>query len=67
MKDDQGYLCCQLSQSELSSMAGICRETVSRIIKQFKEDNLLDVKRSKILIKDIERFKSCYLNKIYVK
>lgn len=62
--DDKGFLICQLSRSELSSLTGICRETVSRTIKQFKENNILDVKHRKILIKDIEKLKSNCLNQL---
>ncbi len=62
-RDDHGQMTCQLPQSELSSLAGICRETVSRTIKRFKQEGILDVRGRKMVIKDIERLQSRGFNK----
>ena len=53
----QGAPVCQLSQNEIMSLAGIARETVSRILRKFKEDGLVSVSRCNIHIQDMERLK----------
>jgi CRP/FNR family transcriptional regulator, cyclic AMP receptor protein len=56
--DDKGNTVCQLSQNEITSLAGTCRETVSRTLNKFKKDNVITIERKKILILDIEGLKS---------
>jgi CRP/FNR family transcriptional regulator, cyclic AMP receptor protein len=52
--DDKGNTVCQLSQNEITSLAGTCRETVSRTLNKFKKDKIITMERRKILILDIE-------------
>lgn len=47
-----------LSRQELANMIGTARETVSRILSQFKKEGALDISGKKIVIKDIEKLKS---------
>ncbi|MGB9713126.1 MAG: helix-turn-helix domain-containing protein [Dissulfurimicrobium sp.] len=56
--DKQGVPVCQLSQNEIMSLAGIARETVSRMLRKFKEEGLVSVSRCNIHIQDMERLKS---------
>jgi CRP/FNR family transcriptional regulator len=51
--DDKGNTVCQLSQNEIMSLAGTCRETVSRTLNKFKKDNIITIERRLVLIKDI--------------
>ena len=55
--DDKGNTVCQLSQNEITSLAGTCRETVSRTLNKFKKENILKIECRKILILDIEGLK----------
>jgi CRP/FNR family cyclic AMP-dependent transcriptional regulator len=55
--DDKGNTVCQLSQNEITSLAGTCRETVSRTLNKFKKDNIITIERRKILILDIDVLK----------
>lgn len=55
--DDKGNTVCQLSQNEITSLAGTCRETVSRTLNKFKKDKIITMERRKILILDIEGLK----------
>jgi CRP/FNR family transcriptional regulator, cyclic AMP receptor protein len=55
--DDKGNTVCQLSQNEITSLAGTCRETVSRMLNRFKKDKIITMERRKILILDIEGLK----------
>lgn len=55
--DDKGNTVCQLSQNEITSLAGTCRETVSRTLNKFKKENILKIERRKILIFDIKGLK----------
>jgi len=55
--DDRGNNICQLSQNEITSLAGTCRETVSRTLNKFKKDNIITVERRKVLILDIDGLK----------
>jgi CRP/FNR family transcriptional regulator, cyclic AMP receptor protein len=55
--DDKGNTMCQLSQAEITSLAGTCRETVSRTLNKFKKDNIITIERRKILILDVEGLK----------
>ncbi|MGC8736993.1 MAG: Crp/Fnr family transcriptional regulator [Dissulfurimicrobium sp.] len=56
--DKQGVPVCQLSQNEIMSLAGIARETVSRMLRKFKEEGLVSVSRCNIHIQDMERLKN---------
>lgn len=55
--DDEGNTVCQLSQNEITSLAGTCRETVSRTLNRFKKNTLITMDRRKILILDIDGLK----------
>jgi CRP/FNR family cyclic AMP-dependent transcriptional regulator len=55
--DDKGNTVCQLSQNEITSLAGTCRETVSRTLNKFKKDNIITIERRMILIRDIDGLK----------
>ena len=55
--DDKGNTVCQLSQNEITSLAGTRRETVSRMLNKFKKENILKIERHKILILDIKGLK----------
>ena len=55
--DDKGNTVCQLSQNEITSLAGTCRETVSRTLNKFKKENFLKIERRKILLLDIKGLK----------
>jgi CRP-like cAMP-binding protein len=55
--DRQGEPVCRLSQNEIMSLAGIARETVSRMLKKFKEEGVVSVSRCNIHINDMERLK----------
>ncbi len=46
-----------LTQEELSNMAGVSRETISRILNEFAKDGLLSVKRKQIIVKKPVRLK----------
>ncbi|WP_018248574.1 Crp/Fnr family transcriptional regulator [Orenia marismortui] len=46
-----------LTQQELANIIGTSRETVSRVLNKFKDDNLISVSRQKIVIKDLAGLK----------
>jgi hypothetical protein len=48
---------CPLSQKEITSLAGTCRETVFRTLNKFKKEKVLKIERSNILILDIKGLK----------
>jgi CRP-like cAMP-binding protein len=45
----------EISRENLASMAGMAIETVSRILSDFKEENLIDRNAGKITILDVSR------------
>jgi CRP/FNR family transcriptional regulator len=48
----------ELSRQELANMIGTARETVSRILSQFKKEGAIEISRKRIVIKDIKKLKS---------
>ncbi|MGF7185104.1 CRP/FNR family transcriptional regulator [Desulfitispora alkaliphila] len=56
--DDSGGINFTLSQQELANMIGSSRETVARILSDFKNDNLISVQRKRIIILDSEGLKN---------
>ncbi len=48
-----------LTQEELSNMAGVSRETISRILTEFEEKGFIDVGRKQIIVKNADK-----LNKV---
>lgn len=54
-KDDNIELKFELSRQELANMIGATRETVSRILSQFKKESSIDISGKKIVIKDIKK------------
>lgn len=46
-----------LSRLEIAELLGITQETSIRLLKSFKEDGILDIKRKEIIIKSIDRLK----------
>lgn len=47
---EQIEIAISLTQTDLANMIGTSRETVSRILSQFEEDNLITTSRKKIII-----------------
>ena len=45
----------QISRSDLADMTALCKESVIRILKQFKEEKMITLKGKKIEILDMER------------
>lgn len=45
------------SQEDLASLSGVCRETISRLLKEFKKSECLDIRKGKLIIKDFEKLK----------
>jgi CRP/FNR family transcriptional regulator len=45
------------TQDEIASLSGICRETVSRLLKKLKESDCIYTSKGKICIKDLEKLK----------
>lgn len=44
-----------ISREDLASFVGTARENVVRVLAQFKEDNILETKGRKIIIKDVDK------------
>ena len=53
-----------MTQDRLSAMLGVGRSYISRIIRRYKEDGIISVRRGRIFIHDIDRLraKSCGFN-----
>jgi len=53
-----------MTQDRLSAMLGVGRSYISRIIRRYKEDGIISVRRGRIFIHDIDRLraKSCGCN-----
>ncbi|MFC1558506.1 Crp/Fnr family transcriptional regulator [candidate division KSB1 bacterium] len=49
------------SQQDIASMAGTSRETVSRTLHLFINENLITKEGNKIIIEDLKKFKSLYI------
>lgn len=49
-----------LTQQDLANMIGTSRETISRILSDFKAEDLVDTSRQKILIKDLAKLKEMF-------
>ncbi len=58
VKSDGGVkLNLTLSRLEIAELLGITQETSIRLLKSFKEDGILDIKRKEIIIKSLNRLK----------
>lgn len=53
-----GHVLIPLTESDLAKRSGLSRETVSRLIRTFKDDRLADVRARGILIYDIDRLEA---------
>ncbi len=55
-----------LTQERLSAMLGVGRSYVSRVVRSYKSENILTVKRGRMIIHDADRLaaKSCGCNDI---
>ncbi len=51
----------EISHQELANLAGLTRETVTRALNRFKRQGVIDIKRKKIIIKDLEKIKEFVL------
>lgn len=59
VKKDGGIrLNLKMSRLEIAELLGITQETSIRLLKSFKEDGILEIKRKEIIIKSPERLKS---------
>lgn len=47
-----------LSRLEIAELLGITQETSIRLLKSFKEEGILDIKRKEIIIKSLEKLKA---------
>lgn len=57
MTDGKIRLTLNLSRLEIAEILGITQETSIRLLKAFKEEGILDIKRKEIIIKSMERLK----------
>lgn len=58
VKEDGGVkLNLTLSRLEIAELLGITQETSIRLLKSFKEDGILDIRRKEIIIKSMSRLK----------
>lgn len=48
-------ICLNVSRSDLANIAGIAQENVVRLLKEFKNEGILETDGRKIIIKDIKR------------
>lgn len=53
--DDMGNTVCPLSQTEITSLAGVCRETVCRTLNKLKAESIISVTYRKIIIHDSKK------------
>ena len=44
-----------MSREDLASLVGTARENILRILKEFKEDGIVETKGRKILVKDVDK------------
>lgn len=54
VKSPDGTLSVMMNETELATYTGLSRETINREIKKLKERDLVEVKRSEIIIKNQE-------------
>ncbi len=47
----------EISHQEIANLAGLTRETVTRVLNKFKKQGIVDTKKNKIFIKDFKKFK----------
>ncbi len=52
-----------ISQQEIADYIGASRETVSRALNSLRKINLIDIKRNKLLVYDLDKLKSYLENK----
>lgn len=45
---------CSLSRNEIASLAGTCRETVSRALTRLKKEGLVSIERRSVVIKNLD-------------
>ncbi|HEY4706168.1 MAG TPA: Crp/Fnr family transcriptional regulator, partial [Thermodesulfobacteriota bacterium] len=58
VKEDGGVrLNLTLSRLEIAELLGITQETSIRLLKSFKEEGLLEIRRKEIIIKSLSRLK----------
>ena len=46
------------TQEELADMSGLCRETVSRLLKKLKEEGCIETHKGSIVIKNLENLQN---------
>jgi CRP-like cAMP-binding protein len=51
----QGEIVLNISRTDLANIAGIAQENVTRLLKEFKNENILETQGRKIWIKDIRQ------------
>ncbi len=51
----------EVSHQELANLAGLTRETATRTLNRLKKEGIIDIKRKKIIIKDLEKIKEIIL------
>ncbi|HHL40785.1 MAG TPA: Crp/Fnr family transcriptional regulator [Deltaproteobacteria bacterium] len=56
--DGQVRLNLTLSRLEIAELLGITQETSIRLLKAFKDDGIIDIRRKEIIIKSVERLKA---------
>ncbi|MBI1911929.1 MAG: Crp/Fnr family transcriptional regulator [Deltaproteobacteria bacterium] len=60
VKEDGGVkLNLTLSRLEIAELLGITQETSIRLLKNFKEEGILEIKRKEIIIKSLAKLKEC--------
>jgi len=51
-----------LTQNEIASLSGVCRETVCRILSRLKKEGVLDIGQKQIVVKDLKKLQDYCLN-----
>ncbi len=46
-----------LTQNEIASLSGVCRETVCRLLSKLKKEGILDISQKQIIIKDLKKLR----------
>ncbi|WP_022671252.1 Crp/Fnr family transcriptional regulator [Hippea alviniae] len=52
-----------LTQNEIASLSGVCRETVCRILSRLKKEGILDIGQKQIVIKDLKKLQDYCSNR----
>lgn len=52
-------LTLMLSRLEIAELLGITQETSIRLLKSFKEEGIIDIRRKEIFIKEMDRLREC--------